>query len=163
MWGWGVKKGTSGTMWANASCQKTQMHPYRYLPVPPAIIPTYFTVLVTGSAFFSGRISNLPEETKRWKTLKQAGNTSCYPFPAHPAKLTLFQPNHPSLPENRKSEDVLNKSNPDFKTWGTSDTEHGLWLIPDHSLHTHHLYFNLLTSHTPQWHSQAQILKTVLH
>lgn len=37
-----------------------RMKMHSYIPVPPAIIPTYFTVLVTGSDFLSGRIANLP-------------------------------------------------------------------------------------------------------
>lgn len=44
-----------------------------YVPVPPAIIPTYFTVLITGSAFFSGRIANVPGK-RTWKTLKHTGS-----------------------------------------------------------------------------------------
>lgn len=37
------------------------------IPVPPAIIPTYFTCLKTGSDFLSGRMAKTPEEATRQK------------------------------------------------------------------------------------------------
>lgn len=46
-----------------------------HLPVPPAIMPTDFTILMTGSDFLSGRMANFPGES-RWDEA-QLSNTPC--------------------------------------------------------------------------------------
>ena len=46
-----------------------------HIPVPPAIMPTDFTVLMTGSDFLSGRMANFPGESRRGET--QFSNTPC--------------------------------------------------------------------------------------
>lgn len=56
----------------SSRCQRPKMNLCTHVPVPPAIIPTYFTFLVTGWAFFSGRIANSPGKErcgKQWKSL----------------------------------------------------------------------------------------------
>ena len=46
-----------------------------HIPVPPAIMPTDVTVLMTGSDFLSGRMANFPGECRRGEV--QLSNTSC--------------------------------------------------------------------------------------
>lgn len=42
-----------------------------HIPVPPAIMPTDFTVLMTGSDFLSGRMANFPGESKGVRSSSQ--------------------------------------------------------------------------------------------
>ena len=46
-----------------------------HIPVPPAIMPTDFTVLMTGSDFLSGRMANFPGESRRGEV--QLSNRPC--------------------------------------------------------------------------------------
>lgn len=104
-----VQVGMWEKIWTNTStsCQKPRMNLYIYVPVPPAIIPTYFTFLVTGSAFFSGRIANSPEKRERdGKQWRKQGKrpimpiqhvqlidfvSALSPFPLHNARAGLRQ------------------------------------------------------------------------
>lgn len=47
-----------------------------HVPVPPAIMPTDFTVLMTGSDFLSGRMANFPGEKRRGEA--QVSNTGVW-------------------------------------------------------------------------------------
>lgn len=48
-----------------SACQGLSKGLRVHIPVPPAIMPTDFTVLITGLDFLSGRMANFPEERRR--------------------------------------------------------------------------------------------------
>lgn len=135
------------------------MNLYIYVPVPPAIIPTYFTFLVTGSAFFSGRIANSPEKRERdgkhWR--KQETGPM---VPSQHVQLIDFVSvlsSSPSVKQEQETKMKMLRIKTKPERWldivrrdDNPDTDMGYYLLLTTAPNHHYLYFYLLMSHTPR-------------